>query len=141
MSLGVLGWYDIDSLKLPLKPRVILTGLLLVPALYAAYSVQRYFGMVWAAGADHFDPSYREMPLVKQGIFRFTDNGMYFYAFLSFRPSRSDSIPAPRWRWPPSVTPAYGFISTPLKGRIWNICMVRGQNRIRRSLAEDRSSL
>jgi protein-S-isoprenylcysteine O-methyltransferase Ste14 len=40
--------------------------------------------MVRASGADHFDPKYRELPLVKEGIFRFTDNGMYIYAFLLF---------------------------------------------------------
>jgi len=40
--------------------------------------------MVRAAGADHFDERYRSMPFVKQGIFRFTDNAMYLYAFLLF---------------------------------------------------------
>ena len=48
------------------------------------YSVQRYFGMVRASGADHFDARYRKMPFVKAGIFRFTNNGMYVYAFLLF---------------------------------------------------------
>ena len=48
------------------------------------YSVSRYFGMMRAAGADHFDPRYRDLPLVKEGIFRFTNNGMYIYAFLLF---------------------------------------------------------
>jgi len=48
------------------------------------YSVRRYFGMARAAGADHFFPQYREMALVKEGIFRFTENGMYIYAFLLF---------------------------------------------------------
>ncbi|MBW1863973.1 MAG: hypothetical protein JRJ02_16685 [Deltaproteobacteria bacterium] len=48
------------------------------------YSAKRYFGMVRAAGADHFDPRYRDMPFVKEGIFRFTSNGMYLYAFLLF---------------------------------------------------------
>ena len=48
------------------------------------YSVRRYFGMVRAAGADHFDARYRAMPLVDEGIFRFTKNGMYVYAFLLF---------------------------------------------------------
>ena len=48
------------------------------------YSVKRYFGLPRAAGADHFDAKYRNLPLVKKGIFRFTDNGMYLYAFLLF---------------------------------------------------------
>ena len=37
-----------------------------------------------ASGADHFDVKYRSMPLVREGIFRFTDNAMYTYAFLLF---------------------------------------------------------
>ena len=48
------------------------------------YSVIRYFGFERAAGADHFDSKYRELPLVKEGIFRFTNNGMYLFAFLLF---------------------------------------------------------
>jgi len=61
-----------------------LTILLAAPGFYAMYSVKRYFGLPRAAGADHFDAKYRNMPLVKKGIFRFTDNGMYLYAFLLF---------------------------------------------------------
>lgn len=52
--------------------------------IYAMYSVKRYFGMARAAGADHFDTRYRNMPLEKRGIFRFTSNGMYLYAFFLF---------------------------------------------------------
>jgi hypothetical protein len=46
--------------------------------------VKRYFGLARAAGLDHFDAQYRDMPLIKEGIFRFTSNGMYVYAFLLF---------------------------------------------------------
>lgn len=84
VSLAVLGALDAGSLGLGAPTRALATIALALPALYAGYSVQRYFGMVRAAGADHFDPRYREMPLVRQGIFRFTSNGMYVYAFLGF---------------------------------------------------------
>jgi protein-S-isoprenylcysteine O-methyltransferase Ste14 len=57
---------------------------LAVPGIWAGYSAKRYFGMVRATGADHFDAKYREMPLVREGIFRFTSNAMYLYAFLLF---------------------------------------------------------
>ncbi len=77
-----LSWLDRGSLGLPLPAQLVGAALLALPALYAGYSVGRYFGMVRAAGADHFEPRYREMPLVKDGIFRFTHNGMYVYAFL-----------------------------------------------------------
>lgn len=84
ITLIALAWQDKGSLALGLLPRTIVTAVLLAPGTYATYSVMRYFGFVRAAGADHFDPRYRERPLVKEGIFRFTNNGMYFFAFLLF---------------------------------------------------------
>jgi hypothetical protein len=84
ISLLVLSWVDRGSLQLPGMPRIVLTLLLIAPAVYAFYSVMRYFGLARAAGADHFDLRYRGMPLVKRGIFRFTSNGMYLYAFFLF---------------------------------------------------------
>jgi hypothetical protein len=77
-----LAWANRDSLNLPLPARLILGALLLVLSAYAMYSVARYFGMSRAAGADHFDERYRTMPLVSEGIFRWTSNGMYGVAFL-----------------------------------------------------------
>ena len=53
----------------------------LVPGLYLAWSVFRHFGWRRAVGIDHFDASYRTRPFVKQGIYRFTDHGMYLYGF------------------------------------------------------------
>jgi len=84
ITLFILAWADRGSLHLAPLPRVFLTGLLALLGVYAMYSVMRYFGLARAAGADHFDLTYREMPLVRQGIFRFTRNGMYLYAFLLF---------------------------------------------------------
>lgn len=84
ISLLALAWLDRGSLNLGATSLTILTILLALPGVYAMYSVKRYFGMRRAAGADHFDPRYRSMPLVNKGIFRFTSNGMYLYAFLLF---------------------------------------------------------
>jgi len=84
ISLLLLAWVDRGSLNLNIILVTILTLLLALPGIYAMYSVKKYFGMTRAAGADHFDPRYRHMPLVKEGIFRFTSNGMYLYAFLLF---------------------------------------------------------
>ncbi|MDF1825764.1 MAG: methyltransferase [Verrucomicrobiales bacterium] len=84
VSLLALAWLDRSSLHLNILPRVFLTLLPAVPGIYAMVSVKRYFGMSRAAGADHFDPRYRNMPLVNKGIFRYTNNGMYLYAFLLF---------------------------------------------------------
>ena len=84
ISLLALAWMDRGSLRLPILPQAILTTLLALLGLYTMYSVKRYFGLVRAAGADHFDPRYRDKPFVKEGIFRFTSNGMYLYGFLLF---------------------------------------------------------
>lgn len=55
-----------------------------IVVIYAFYSIIKYFGMDRAAGLDHFDSTVAKKPLVKQGIFKYTNNGMYSYAFLIF---------------------------------------------------------
>ena len=55
---------------------------ILAPLLYTIYSIQRYFSFRRAFGIDHFDDSYRNKPLVRQGIFKFTRNGMYTFGML-----------------------------------------------------------
>jgi hypothetical protein len=84
LSLFALAWMDRGSLHLQILPRIVVTGILGVLGVYSMYSVMRYFGPARAAGADHFYPRYRNMPFVREGIFRFTSNGMYLYAFLLF---------------------------------------------------------
>jgi hypothetical protein len=56
--------------------------LLFLPFAYTMYSVFHYFGIDRAYGIDHFDPSYRDKPFVKQGMFKYTDNAMYKFGFL-----------------------------------------------------------
>jgi hypothetical protein len=84
VSLFALAWVDRGSLELAALPRILFAGVSIALGIYAMYSVIRYFGLARAAGADHFDPRYRTMALVTQGIFRYTNNGMYLYAFLLF---------------------------------------------------------
>ena len=61
--------------------RWLLGSVFLVASLYCFYSVHRYFGIDRAAGIDHFEPE-RDWPLVNDGIFRYTSNGMYSVGFL-----------------------------------------------------------
>lgn len=84
ISLFALAIQDRGSLPLPVPAQILLTTTLAAIGIYAMYSVLRYFGMKRAAGADHFDSKYRNLDLVKQGIFRFTNNGMYLFAFFLF---------------------------------------------------------
>jgi hypothetical protein len=83
--LTIIGLGVANRNTLPLSPSLAygLAAVLLLPALYLFYSVARYFGIERAYGIDHFDPAYRGKPFVKQGIFRFTSNGMYTFGFLA----------------------------------------------------------
>ena len=71
-----------DTLHVDLVAVRLLAVIVLIPAIYLFYSVRRYFTFRRAFGIDHFDPSARTLPLVRDGIFRFTANGMYLFGFF-----------------------------------------------------------
>jgi len=50
-----------------------------LPGVYLFYSIGRFFSYNRAVGIDHFDMSYRNKPLVKQGIFKYFKNPMYIF--------------------------------------------------------------
>ncbi|MEA2097443.1 MAG: methyltransferase [Candidatus Cloacimonadota bacterium] len=56
--------------------------LLSMIVIYLLYSVLRYFGFKRAYGIDHFDRSFGDLPFVKKGIFRFSNNAMYKFGLL-----------------------------------------------------------
>ena len=61
----------------------VLSAIMIIPAIYLFYSVKKYFGMDRAFGIDHFYPDkYKSEPMVNQGIFKYTSNGMYIYGFF-----------------------------------------------------------
>jgi len=68
----------------PANPEVMVAASIIMTAavIYLLYSIIRYFSFRRALGIDHFDESFRVMPLVREGIFRFTSNGMYVVGFL-----------------------------------------------------------
>ena len=78
----VLAIANSNSLQVDFVFLKILAVLTAIPAVYLFYSVKRYFGFKRAFGIDHFDVSYRSVPFVKKGIFRYTDNGMYTFGFF-----------------------------------------------------------
>ena len=60
-----------------------LSAILFIPAAYLFYSVAKYFGIDRAVGKDHFDPAEaKAASFVRQGIFKYTANGMYKYGVL-----------------------------------------------------------
>lgn len=81
LTLGA-GMSDLGSLGGPRWLQVMLGLLLLIPAVYTAWSVAKYFGIARALGGDHFRESYRHMALVRKGAFRYSSNAMYLYVFL-----------------------------------------------------------
>jgi hypothetical protein len=73
---------DTSTLALPAWTTLVLGLALCVPAVFAMYSVARYFGIPRALGGDHFREHYRRMPLVTGGAYRYTGNAMYGHIFL-----------------------------------------------------------
>jgi len=59
-----------------------LWGVFILLSGYLFYSVRTYFGFNRAYGIDHFDESYRHLPFVREGIFKYTSNAMYTFGFL-----------------------------------------------------------
>lgn len=83
ISLTLLAVADHDSLILSIHARIMICFVLGIPAAYTLYSVVSYFGIDRAVGIDHFDESYRNKPFVKKGMFRYSSNSMYLFAFLT----------------------------------------------------------
>ena len=77
-----LGISSKNSLALDPIISYSLAILLSMIVLYLMYSVLRYFGFERAYGIDHFDRLFSDIPFVKQGIFRFSNNAMYKFGLL-----------------------------------------------------------
>lgn len=84
VTVFILAWSNRGTLPGDDLILQITAILLLIPALWLFYSVKRYFGIKRAMGIDHFEPEYRNLPFVREGIFCYTDNGMYTFGFLIF---------------------------------------------------------
>ena len=79
LSAIVLCFVDYGSLYKPGLLAWILSIILFISGVYTMYSVKKYFGFLRAAGADHFDIKYRDMPFERRGIFKWTPNAMYVF--------------------------------------------------------------
>ena len=80
LSAIVLCFVDYGSLYKPGWLAWILALILFILGAYTMYSVKKYFGFLRAAGADHFDTKYRDLPFENRGIFKWTPNAMYVFA-------------------------------------------------------------
>lgn len=77
-----LGWSNRGTLPIAPWLGYLIAAAMFVPAVYLMYSVRRYFSFERAFGIDHFDVSYRDLPLVRKGIFAWTPNAMYVFGFF-----------------------------------------------------------
>lgn len=59
----------------------IIAALITPFVIYLFYSVKKYFTIERAYGIDHFDKEYN-VPYVKKGIFKYSDNGMYVFGLM-----------------------------------------------------------
>jgi hypothetical protein len=82
LSIILVALSNRDTLGLNPVVTFTLAVVLLIPWGYLEYSVRQYFGWDRAMGKDHFDIAYRTLPFVRQGMFRYTRNGMYTFGFL-----------------------------------------------------------
>ena len=71
------------SLALPPWLGYLTAAIIAVPAGDLFYSVRTYFGFRRAFGIDHFEPAARNWPMVRDGIFRLTGNGMYVFGIAA----------------------------------------------------------
>jgi hypothetical protein len=82
ISIIILAISNANSFSLNTSLRVIIGVVFCIPVLYLIYSIKEYFGFKRAMGIDHFDTTYKDMPMVREGIFKFTNNAMYTFGFL-----------------------------------------------------------
>lgn len=72
------------TLPIPAWINIPLIGICAGIVAYMAFSFAKYFGVERALGMDHFKPDeYRKLPFVREGIFKWSSNAMYTYAFLA----------------------------------------------------------
>ena len=84
ISVIALGIANQGTFPIPLWLNLPLIAICIGITGYMAYSFAKYFGVERALGMDHFKPDeYKNKPFVRQGIFRWSSNAMYTFAFLA----------------------------------------------------------
>jgi len=83
LTIVLLAFSNANTLPINVWLAYMLSAVLFIPSAYLFYSVKKYFGMDRAFGIDHFYPEQiKKEPFVKEGIFKYTDNGMYVFGFF-----------------------------------------------------------
>ncbi len=84
LTVLALGISNQGSLPIPPWLNFPLITICLGVTAYMAYSFLKYFGVERALGMDHFNPqAFIGQPLIREGIFAWSSNAMYTFAFLA----------------------------------------------------------
>ncbi len=81
ITISFLAVSNKSTLRLNPIAAYVLAALIAPLVAYLFYSVKKYFTVERAYGIDHFDRDYNE-PYVKNGIFKYTNNGMYVFGLM-----------------------------------------------------------
>ncbi len=82
ITIIIVGWTDTNPITEFQWIERLVGTLLILLAVVTMHSVIKYFTIRRALGADHFDNDVIAMPLVAEGMFKYTSNGMYGVVFL-----------------------------------------------------------
>lgn len=82
LSLIAVGWLDPNPISGWRSFEILLGVTFLILAVLTMHSVLKYFTIERALGGDHFRDHIIHLPLVREGMFKYTKNGMYGIAFL-----------------------------------------------------------
>lgn len=81
ITVILTGWADTVPIGLPPVVQWVVGSVLVVLAIVTMHSVLKHFTLRRAVGGDHFRDEIAAMPMVRQGMFRYTDNAMYGIVF------------------------------------------------------------
>lgn len=82
ITVIMAGWADDVPIGLPWGIEWVVGTLLVAAAIVTMHSVLKHFTIRRAVGGDHFRDEIAAMPMVKEGVFKYTDNAMYGVVFL-----------------------------------------------------------
>ena len=81
LTVILTGWADTVPIGLPPVVQWGVGTTLVILAIVTMHSVLKHFTIRRAVGGDHFRDEIAAMPMVREGMFRFTDNAMYGIVF------------------------------------------------------------
>lgn len=83
ISLTLLAISNKNTIEVRNSMKIFILLLISATLIYTLHSVMKHFGFNKAFGLDHFDKSISKIPFVKRGIYKYTNNAMYRFAFLA----------------------------------------------------------